>query len=49
MAACDDYRYGLLGCTEYHDCIDELAAALYELALAPPETPSPLHLFMNVP
>ena len=50
MAACDDYRYGLLGCTEYHDnCTDNLAAALYELGLTPPETPSPLNLFMNIP
>ena len=50
LAACDDYRYGLLGCTEYHDnCTDNLAAALYELGLAPPETPSPLNLFMNIP
>ena len=50
MAACDDYRYGLLGCTEYHDnCTDNLAAALGELGLTPPETPSPLNLFMNIP
>lgn len=50
MAACDDYRYGLLGCTEYHDnCTDNLAAALYELGLTPPETPSPLNLWMNIP
>ena len=50
IAACDDYRYGLLGCTEYHDnCTDNLAAALYELGLTPPETPSPLNLFMNIP
>ena len=50
MAACDSYRYGLLGCTEYHDnCTDNLAAALYELGLTPPETPSPLNLFMNIP
>ncbi len=50
MAACDDYRYGLLGCTEYHDnCTDNLAAALHELGLTPPETPSPLNLFMNIP
>ena len=50
MAACDNYRYGLLGCTEYHDnCTDNLAAALYELGLTPPETPSPLNLFMNIP
>ena len=50
IAACDDYRYGLLGCTEYHDnCTDNLAAALYRLGLTPPETPSPLNLFMNIP
>ena len=50
MAACDDYRYRLLGCTEYHDnCTDNLAAALNELGLEPPETPSPLNLFMNIP
>ena len=50
MAACDNYRYGLLGCTEYHDnCTDNLAATLYELGLKPPETPSPLNLFMNIP
>ena len=50
MAACDDYRYGLLGCTEYHDnCTDNLAAALYELGLKPPQTPSPFNLFMNIP
>ena len=50
MAACDDYRYGLLGCTEYHDnCTDNLAAAMYALGLNAPETPSPLNLFMNIP
>ncbi|HEX9585080.1 MAG TPA: urea carboxylase-associated family protein [Gammaproteobacteria bacterium] len=50
MAACDNYRYALLGCTEYHDnCTDNLAAAMAELELSPPETPSPLNLFMNIP
>jgi uncharacterized protein YcgI (DUF1989 family) len=50
MAACDRYRYEELGCTEYHDnCTDNLAAALAELGLVPPETPSPLNLFMNIP
>ncbi len=50
MAACDNYRYGLLGCTEYHDnCTDNLAAAMGELGLSPPQTPSPLNLFMNIP
>ncbi len=32
MAACDDYRYGLLNCTEYHDnCTDKSAAIAYTL------------------
>jgi uncharacterized protein len=50
LAACDRYRYQLLGCAEYHDnCTDNLAAALAELGLKPPETPSPWNLFMNIP
>jgi uncharacterized protein YcgI (DUF1989 family) len=50
IAACDRYRYELLGCTGYHDnCTDNLAAALAELRLTPPETPSPWNLFMNIP
>jgi len=49
FAACDRWRYELLGCSEYHDnCTDNLAAALAELGLAPPETPAPLNLFMNI-
>jgi uncharacterized protein YcgI (DUF1989 family) len=50
MAACDDYRYGLLGCTEYHDnCTDNLCAALRQIGLAAPEVPAPLNLWMNIP
>ena len=50
LAACDRYRYENLGCKEYHDnCTDNLAAGLAALGLAPPETPSPLNLFMNIP
>ena len=50
LAACDPYRYELLGCEDYHDnCTDNLAAALAELELTPPETPSPWNLFMNIP
>jgi len=50
IAACDRYRYEGLGCTEYHDnCTDNLATGLKALGLAPPETPSPLNLFMNIP
>jgi uncharacterized protein YcgI (DUF1989 family) len=50
MAACDRYRYEGLGCVGYHDnCTDNLAQGLAELGLTPPETPSPLNLFMNIP
>ena len=50
LAACDRFRYELLGCEGYHDnCTDNLAAALTEFGLAPPETPSPWNLFMNIP
>lgn len=50
IAACDIYRYQGLGCTEYHDnCTDNLHAAMREIGLAAPETPSPLNLFMNIP
>ena len=50
MAACDDYRYGLLGCTEYHDnCTDNLYAAMRQIGLQAPECPSPLNLWMNIP
>ena len=50
IAACDRYRYELLGCRDYHDnCTDNLAVALAELGLTPPETPSPWNLFMNIP
>ncbi|MCH8999696.1 MAG: urea carboxylase-associated family protein [Proteobacteria bacterium] len=50
MAACDDYRYALLDCTEYHDnCTDNLFAALRNIGLSPPECPSPLNMWMNIP
>ena len=50
LAACDRYRYELLGCEDYHDnCTDNLATALAALGLAPSETPSPWNLFMNIP
>ena len=50
LAACDRYRYELLGCEGYPDnCTDNLAAALAELGLTRPETPSPWNLFMNIP
>jgi uncharacterized protein YcgI (DUF1989 family) len=50
IAACDRYRFEQLGCTGYHDnCTDNLAEGLAGLGLTPPETPSPLNLFMNIP
>lgn len=50
VAACDRWRYEILGVTGYHDsCTDNLRAALNELGLAPPEIPAPLNMFMNVP
>ena len=50
MAPCDNERYGLLGCTDYHDnCRDNLHAGLYELGLHIPYTPASLNLFMNIP
>src|SRR5215212_5170416 len=49
IAACDNYRYGLLGCTDYHDnCTDNLGAAMRQIGLTPPEVPSPLNLWMNI-
>ena len=50
IAACDRYRYELLGVTGHHDsCTDNLAAAMKEIGAPLPETPSPLNLFMNIP
>jgi uncharacterized protein YcgI (DUF1989 family) len=50
IAACDRYRFELLGCEGYHDnCTDNLHAALREVGVTVAETPSPLNLFMNIP
>ncbi|MBV8653180.1 MAG: urea carboxylase-associated family protein [Alphaproteobacteria bacterium] len=50
LAACDRWRYQGLGVKGHHDnCTDNLADGLAALGLAPPETPSPLNLFMNIP
>lgn len=50
MAPCDNERYGLLGCTEYHDnCRDNMHAALMEHGLSVPYTPASINLFMNIP
>lgn len=50
MAACDNERYGLLGCKEYHDnCTDNLYGGMREIGLTPPEVPQPFNIFMNIP
>ena len=50
LAACDRYRYELLGVKGHHDnCTDNLAAAMKEVGGKLPETPCPLNLFMNIP
>jgi len=50
ISACDRYRYTFLGVEGYHDnCTDNLHAAMHEIGLEAPETPSPLNLFMNIP
>lgn len=50
LAACDIYRYKMLGCEDYHDnCTDNLAAAMVAIGCPVAETPSPLNLWMNIP
>ncbi len=50
MAPCDNERYGLLGCSDYHDnCRDNMHAGLAELGIHVPYTPASLNLFMNIP
>jgi uncharacterized protein YcgI (DUF1989 family) len=48
LAACDRYRYELLGCAEPHEnCTDNLHAALASAGRTLATTPSPLNLFEN--
>jgi uncharacterized protein YcgI (DUF1989 family) len=50
IAAWVRHRYRQLGCKEYHDnCTDNLHAAMRDLGMIAPETPSPWNLFMNIP
>lgn len=50
IAACDPHRYAFLGVEGHHDnCQDNLFAGMAALGLKPPEVPSPLNLFMNIP
>ena len=49
IAACDRYRYELLGAPNHDNCTENLATAMAALGLDVPETPCPLNLFMNIP
>ncbi len=50
MAACDRYRYELLGCKSYHrNCNDNMWEAMVEVGCHPSETPAPLNLWQNTP
>ena len=48
LAACDRYRYELLGHSGKHDnCTDNLHAALHNFGIRLTHTPAPLNLFEN--
>lgn len=50
LAACDRYRYELLGCKEYHrNCNDNLWEAMVAIGCKPTETPCPFNLWQNTP
>ncbi len=50
IAACDTYRYQMLGCDGYHEnCTDNLFNSLDKLGYKIKECPSPLNLWMNIP
>jgi uncharacterized protein len=51
MAACDRYRYGLLGVKGYHrNCQDNMFEGMLELGVTPPfPIPGSFNIFMNIP
>lgn len=50
LAACDRYRYELLGCKDYHrNCDDNLWQTMTAAGYRPTETPSPFNLWQNTP
>ncbi|HNB26601.1 MAG TPA: urea carboxylase-associated family protein [Alphaproteobacteria bacterium] len=50
LAACDRWRYELLGCDGTHaNCTDNLHAALATMGVSTPVTPAPFNLFENAP
>lgn len=48
LAACDRYRYQLLGCDDHANCSDNLNHALLEVGISLGYIPSPLNLFESV-
>ena len=50
LAACDRYRYELLGCKQYHrNCTDNFWEAMVAQGYKPVELPSPFNLWQNTP
>ena len=50
LAACDRYRYELLGCKEYHrNCTDNFWEAMVAIGEKPAELPAPFNLWQNTP
>ena len=50
LAACDRYRYELLGCKEYHrNCTDNFWEAMVAEGYKPTQLPSPFNLWQNTP
>ena len=49
MAACDLYRYRILGFDDHRNCTDNLWEALVESGYKPAETPCPFNLWQNTP
>jgi len=50
LAACDRYRYELLGCKDYHrNCTDNFWEAMVEAGYKPVELPAPFNLWQNTP
>lgn len=49
IAACDRYRYELLGVSNHDNCTANLAIAMAGLGFSVMKPPCPLNLFMNIP
>ena len=49
MAACDHFRYQLMGFETHRNCTDNLWEAMVEEGYKPTETPCPFNLWQNTP